>query len=71
MAEEVKFEEVLDQRVNSIPFEPFAVSLTSGERFEINNQTQVAIGKSTVTLYYARSGFTTLRKSQLVAIHAR
>jgi hypothetical protein len=61
MAEEVKFEEVLDQRVNSIPFEPFA----------INNQTQVAIGKSTVTLYYARSGFTTLRKSQLVAIHAR
>jgi hypothetical protein len=70
MAEEVKFEEVLDQRVNSIPFEPFALSVTSGERFEINNQAQVAIGKSTVTLYHARSGFTMLRKSQLVAIHA-
>jgi len=70
MAEEVKFEDVLDQRVNSIPFEPFALSATSGERFEINNQTQVAIGKSTITLYHARSGFTMLRKNQLVALHA-
>jgi hypothetical protein len=70
MAEDIKFDEVLDQRVNSIPFEPFALSVTSGERFEINNQVQVAIGKNTVTLYHARSGFTTLRKSQLVALHA-
>jgi hypothetical protein len=69
MAEEVRFEDVLDQKVNSTPFEPFALTVTSGERFEISQQMQVAIGRNTITLFHSRSGFTMLRKNHLVTLH--
>jgi hypothetical protein len=54
MAEEVKFENVLDQRVNSIPFEPFALSVTSGERFEIRTARVTPSGSDFGTLSMTR-----------------
>jgi hypothetical protein len=70
MAEEFSFEEIINQRFNSDPIEPFAITLTSGERFEIDDRIQMLMAKSTITLYHSRTGFTMFRKSQIVALHA-
>ena len=70
MAEELSFENEINERLRREPFEPFALTVASGERYEINEQVQVAFGATTITLYHARSGFTMLRKNQLVALHA-
>jgi hypothetical protein len=69
MPEELSFDDEINVRINRVPFEPFVVILASGDRFEIGDGVQVAIGKFTISLYYARSGITVLRKNQIVAIH--
>jgi hypothetical protein len=51
MAEELNLEEAINQRFNSDPFEPFSVTLTSGERLDIDNRMQLAMGKYTMTVY--------------------
>jgi predicted NodU family carbamoyl transferase len=69
MSEELSFENEINEQLKRDPFKPFALTAASGERYEISEHVQVAIGKSTITLFYARSGFTLLRKNQLVALH--
>ena len=69
MAEEVSFETEIMDRLNNEPFQPFALTAASGERYEINNQDELAVGSSTITVYRQPSGFVVVRKSQLVALH--
>jgi hypothetical protein len=70
MAEELNFEDELNVLVNRVPFLPFEIVVSSGDRFKIADDTVVALGTNTVTLYLRGVGTIVLRKNQLVALVA-
>ena len=69
--EQISFEEELRKYVLAVPFVPFDIITTSGDRYEITDNVQVAIGGSTVGVMLPRTGFQLIRKSQIVALHVR
>ena len=71
MPEEITIEDEIKKLLERKPFVPFYISLTSGERYEVTERHQLAIGSgSTVALIHPREGITILRKNQIVAVDA-
>lgn len=68
MAEDISIEEELNARLAGVPFVSFVIIMTSGDRFKIGDRDEVAVGASTITIYYPRSGAIVLRKSQLLGL---
>jgi hypothetical protein len=54
--------------VSRDPFEPFTLVVSSGDRFEINDDVQVSVGMMTVQIFSRPAAVTVLRKNQMVAL---
>jgi hypothetical protein len=69
MPEQINFEEELKNALDRRPFAPFFITLTSGERLEITERHQVAIGEgNTMAVLKPRAGGIFIRKNQVVSI---
>jgi hypothetical protein len=67
--EQISFEEELRKLARAVPFSPFEIATTSGEKYEINDSMEIAIGTSTVIVVLPRTGVQMIRKNQIVAVH--
>ncbi len=65
---EPSFEQKMQGLLREEPFVPFAVVMTSGDRYEVTNPFALAIGQTSVTIYPPRSSSVMLRKSQIVSV---
>jgi hypothetical protein len=70
MAEELSFEGELNVLLNRQPFEPFALTAASGERFEVGDPDEIVVGPVAVMLIRPQGGNVVIRTRQLVAIHS-
>jgi hypothetical protein len=50
------------------PFQPFSISVTSGDRYQISDPGSISGGRSTVIYTHPRRGRSFFRKSQIVAV---
>lgn len=67
--ESLDFEEELRKYAEADPFTPFDIVVTSGDRYRITSQVQLAIGGNTVIAFLPKSGTQFFRKNQIVAVH--
>jgi hypothetical protein len=67
--EEINFEDELRRCLRADPFVPFDIVVTSGDRYEITNDEQVALGGNTVVVVLPKTGIRFFRKNQIVAVH--
>ena len=70
MAEDLSFQAEMNLLLNQRPFEPFVLTASSGERFEVNDRDQIVIGADAIMVVYPRGGISILRMRHLVAIHS-
>lgn len=57
--------------LDSEPFRPFRIVLTSGAAYDVTNPHLVALGQSQITIYRPRSDlWSMLRMNQIAAIEA-
>lgn len=68
--EQISFDDELRKFVRANPFTPFEIVTTSGNKYEVTDSVQVAVGHSTVYVVLPRTGVQLIRKNQIVAIHA-
>ena len=66
--EQINFEEELIKLLDRDPFQAFTITLTSGERFDITADRQVALGGNTVVVVLPRRGIQFFRKNQIVCV---
>ena len=71
MPEEITILSELDYLLDQRPFKPFAIVMSSGQRYEITGKHQVAIGKNVVVLIPPESTSIHLRSSQISSIEER
>ena len=67
--EQIDFEDELRRYYRADPFIPFDIVVTSGDRYEITQQEQLAFGGNTVVVVLPRTGIRFFRKNQIVAVH--
>lgn len=67
--EQIGFEEELRKYILATPFIPFDLVTTSGDRYEVTDNIQVAMGANSVGVFLPKRGFQLIRKNQIVAIH--
>jgi hypothetical protein len=67
----LNFEDEMDALLNQRPFEPFAMIVTSGDRYEVLDPDMVTLGQNVVTLIQGTSGMVVMRKNQMVALQRR
>ena len=69
MAEEISLRVELDEWLVAEPFEAFFIIMNSGDRFEINRLTQVAVGTETTSIFRADLGALVPRLNQIIGLH--
>ena len=67
--ERISFDDELRKAARAVPFVPFEIVTTSGERYEITDSVEVAVGYSTLVVVLPKTGVQMIRKNQIVAIH--
>jgi hypothetical protein len=67
--EEINFEDELRRCLRADPFVPFNIVVTSGDRYEVTTDEQVALGGNTVVVVLPTTGIRFFRKNQIVAVH--
>jgi hypothetical protein len=67
--ERIEFLDELRRYHRARPFTPFDLLTTSGEKYEVRDFEQFAIGSSAVVLVLPRTGVQIVRMSQIAAIH--
>jgi hypothetical protein len=67
--ERINFDDELRKVARAVPFVPFEIVTTSGEKYEITDSVEIAIGHSTVVLVLPKTGVQMIRKNQIVAVH--
>jgi len=67
--EQISFDDELRKYVLAVPFVPFEIVTTSGDRYEITDNVQVAIGTTTIGVMLPKTGFQLIRKNQITALH--
>jgi hypothetical protein len=65
--DELTFEDELYRLIEARPFEPFQLSLASGEKLVIASADYVVIGAQVVSVIGETAGAWVIRKNQLVA----
>lgn len=68
--ERISFDDELRKLARAVPFMPFEIVTTSGQRYEVTDTMEIAVGHSTVVLVLPRTGVQMIQKNQIVAIHA-
>ena len=71
MAEELSFEGEIVKLLDAEPFVPFAIIVSSGNRYEISDPHRVALGENIVFIIDQVEGLSFLRKNQIVSIEQR
>jgi hypothetical protein len=67
--EQINFEDELRKLGTADPFTPFEIIVTSGDRYEVTQQLQMAIGGNSVIVLLPKRGMQMFRKNQIVAVH--
>jgi hypothetical protein len=67
--ERLLFEEELKRYLKSDPFHDLEIVTTSGDRYEITDPWQIAIGDNVIVVARGKYGIRMVRKSQIVAVH--
>jgi hypothetical protein len=67
--EQISFDDELRKYVLAVPFVSFEIVTTSGDRYEITDNVQVAIGTTTIGAMLPKTGFQLIRKNQITALH--
>jgi len=69
--EQINFEEELINLNARRPFEPFTITLTNGERFEILRSGSFALQPESNTgmVFHPKRGMVFFRKNQIVSVH--
>jgi hypothetical protein len=66
---QLDFEDELRRHARAIPFVPFEIVTASGDRYEVQESLQLAMGNSAVVLVLPKTGIQVVRKNQITAIH--
>lgn len=69
--EQIDFEDELRRYLNAVPFVPFDLVTTSGDRYEVQERLQVAMGGTAIVLVLPKTGIQLIRKNQITALHVR
>jgi len=67
--EQIDFLEELRRYHENRPFIPFDILTTSGERYQVQEPVQFALGHSAVVLVLPKTGVQIVRMSQITAMH--
>ncbi len=67
--ERISFDDELRKAARAVPFVPFEILTTSGEKYEISDSIEIAVGSSTVVVVLPKTGVQMIRKNQIMAIH--
>ena len=67
--ERINFDEELRKAARAVPFVPFDIVTTSGEKYEITDSVEIAVGYSTAVVVLPKTGVQMIRKNQIVAVH--
>jgi hypothetical protein len=67
--ERIDFEDELRRLAKSEPFTPFEIVVTSGDRYEVTEELQIAISGNAVVVLMPKRGMKMFRKNQIVAVH--
>jgi hypothetical protein len=67
--EQLEYEDELRRYAQAVPFVPFDIVTTSGERYEVREPLQLAMGHSAVVLVLPKTGIQVIRKNQITAVH--
>lgn len=68
MAEDLRFENELNDLLDREPFVPFSIVVTSGDHYKVTSPRQVAIGDSVVVIVPPKSTMVFFRKNQIVGV---
>lgn len=68
--ERISFDDELKKLARALPFIPFEILTTGGERYEITDNIEIAVGYSTVVVVLPKTGVQMIRKNQIVAVHS-
>jgi hypothetical protein len=66
--EQISFDDELRKYLLAVPFVPFDIMTTSGERIAITDNLQAAVNSSTVGVFLPKYGFHLIRKNQIVSV---
>ena len=67
--EQIDFDEELRRCYKAQPFHPFDVVTASGDRYRVEDPSQVAFGHSAIVVVLPRAGVQIVRKNQITAVH--
>ena len=67
--EKIAFDDELRKAARAVPFVPFEIITSSGDRYEISDNIEIAVGHTTVVVVLPKTGVQMIRKNQIVAIH--
>jgi hypothetical protein len=68
MAEEISIIDELKRLIDRTPFQPYVITLSSGERFDITERHQVAVGTSVVIVLPPNQASIYLRSNQITSV---
>jgi hypothetical protein len=67
--ERIDFEDEMRRCANAIPFVPFDIVTTSGDRYAVSERLQLAMAGTAIVLVLPKTGIQVLRKNQITALH--
>lgn len=68
MAEDLRFENELNDLLDREPFVPFKIVVASGDKYPVTSPRQMAIGESVVVILPPNSTMVFFRKAQIIGV---
>ena len=65
----IRFEDELKRYLRADPWHDLEIVMSSGDRYEVTDPFQIAIGDSAIIVARGKYGIKVLRKAQVVALH--
>jgi len=69
--EQVDFKDELRRYARADPFVPFDIVTASGDRYQVTESLQLAMGNTAIVLVLPKTGIQMIRESQIRAVHLR
>jgi hypothetical protein len=67
--EQIDFMDELRRYANATPFVPFDIVTTSGNKYEVQERLQFALGSTAAVLVLPKTGIQIVRMNQIAALH--
>ena len=68
MSEDVNIKDEILKYMDAEPFHPFTIVMTSGDRYEVTEPHQIAVGQSVIVVLPRGSTHSLLRQNQISSI---